>query len=362
VNLPLSPCGRAVDMLRSCYSADMQFFYDSPVTLPIVWYFVPDNRETLPFATVFASRIYERGEEAQLPIGELYSPVPWRGGQPPGPVAICGKCGDAAAWSDGVSILKPFPDVYPGTNVPVCCCPPGPQFFGGAAMGGVIGEPFFGEAASGGRAFDPFKGEAASGGVFFIVQPFAGEAASGGRAFDPFKGEAASGGSFILGEVAGGGAASGGIWAIGFEFAGGASCGGDFTADYTPPGGCLSGHTLPDEVSATFDTEDGPCFDLVDTPLFMSAGGTGYPVTGQTVLMTSNTGEFWNGVEVFYELNCDESSGMAQWHVFSADGTTLYASSDLAAIDWTFGFNYVSTIEIPTDLCPGGGLYFVSFT
>ncbi len=217
-------------MLRSCYEAKMQFFKDDPSTKKVVWYFVPKDRPCLPFATVFASRIYDRKEEPQLPIGELYAPVPWRGGQAPGPVAICGNCGDAAKWLEGVSIHDPLPEVFPGTNVPKCCCPPSPQFVGEGASGGIFGQALTGEQASGGDVLEPFAGEQASGGEFYASYGFAGEQASGGEFLEPFAGEQASGGEFAVNEVYAGGEGSGGDFAVGFTVDGGEASGGDFTA------------------------------------------------------------------------------------------------------------------------------------
>ena len=250
-------------MLRSCYAADMAFFYDSEVTLPVYWYFVPSDRETLPFATSFASRIYERTDEPQEPIGERYKPVPWRGGQADDPVPVCGKCGNADAWLRGVSIDDPFPDVYPGTNIPLCCCPPSPQFFGGMAIGGFVGSNFPGEQASGGRFNDPFKGEAASGGESAIVFPFDGEAASGGVWASGFAGEAASGGTFMLIVEGAGGIALGGEFAIVLPFEGGIASGGGFTEPSTPwTTPCLSDPPPQDSVRIRLTLTSGTCSDL----------------------------------------------------------------------------------------------------
>jgi hypothetical protein len=245
-------------MLRSCYAADMQFYFDSPATLPIVWYFVPDDRATLPFSTVFSSRIYDRDDEPQLPIGELYKPVPWRGGQAPGPVASSGNCGNANAWLKGVSINDRLPDVWPGTDVPKCCAAPPPQFFGEGGGGGIMSEPFRGEAAGGGRVVEPAIGEAAGGGVFALVEPFTGEAGGGGRVVEPAIGEAAGGGIFSTVIPMAGGGAGGGSYAIVEPFTGGGSGGGDFTAE--PSGGftsdCDPDQTLPLSVTAVFTNDN----------------------------------------------------------------------------------------------------------
>jgi hypothetical protein len=250
-------------MLRSCYAADMQFFHDSPATLPVVWYFVPDDREALPFATVFASRIYERKEYEQLPIGEMYAPVPWRGGQAPTMVAKCGKCGDKTAWLKGVSINDPLPETYPGTDIPICCCPPDPQFIGEAASGGIWSDPFSGEAAAGGVTFEPATGEAASGGTFGVEPVFAGEAGDGGFIIEPIMGEAAAGGDMTWAYGFPGEAASGGLGSDeggGLE-SGGAAAGG--VVSYHGPAPAVvvacSGLLIPKALTCGLSGSTGTC-------------------------------------------------------------------------------------------------------
>lgn len=248
-----------MDLLRSCYAANMCFFKDSDAVLPVVWYFVPNDRETLPFATVFASRLYERGEEPEEHLGERYSPVPWRGGQPPGPVPKCGNCGSADAWVNGVLSTDPFPQTYPGTNVPLCCCPPDPQFFGQAAHGGIIATPFRGEAAGGGILLEPFHGEAAGGGSFVASNLFLGEGAGGGIVTEPFIGEAASGGVFAIGEMWYGGSAAGGEFAVGVEFDGGSAGGGSFTAvDNTVSVACAT-YRIKKQINFLITSTTGTC-------------------------------------------------------------------------------------------------------
>jgi hypothetical protein len=106
----------------------------------VEWYFVPDDRETIPFPHAFGNAIYERDEEPESPIGEQFDPVPWRGGQPPCPEPSKGLCGTQAQWQRGLSTDDPVPGVYPGTLVPRCCPPP----LVGCCGGLVIGRMGFG--------------------------------------------------------------------------------------------------------------------------------------------------------------------------------------------------------------------------
>jgi len=114
----------------------MRLYQDSDLVVPIEWFFVPADREVVPFSHAFGSRIYDRDDGPPPAIGEQYSPVPWRGGKPPGPVATGGLCGSAEQWSAGARVDDPLPDVWPGTQVSRCCKRPPNVAFGGEAVGG----------------------------------------------------------------------------------------------------------------------------------------------------------------------------------------------------------------------------------
>ncbi len=113
----------------------MRFFRDDGRKTKVIWYFVPDDRETVPYAHSFASRIYERADELQEEIGELYSPVPWRGGQPPCPETFSGLCGTEQQWQRGALLAESVINLWPGTNVPKCCQEPFRNACGGIAYG-----------------------------------------------------------------------------------------------------------------------------------------------------------------------------------------------------------------------------------
>lgn len=125
----------AVDIMRSCYTAQMRFYRDSDDEIPVDWYFVPDDREYIRIEHSFMSRLYERTEEKVPPLGERYKPVPWRGGTVPHIVGTSGFCGSKDQWQNGSLIAEPLPDVWPGTTLSKCCGKPKIRRVGGIAMG-----------------------------------------------------------------------------------------------------------------------------------------------------------------------------------------------------------------------------------
>jgi len=122
-------------VMRSAYEADFLFYHDSPKRRKVIWYFVPDNREVIPWAHAFGSQIYEREFGVDGELGEQFEPVPWRGGQAPCPEPAKGLCGTEQQWQNGLSISDPSPAAHPGTSVPVCCPKPLVGCCGGLAIG-----------------------------------------------------------------------------------------------------------------------------------------------------------------------------------------------------------------------------------
>lgn len=135
----MNPCGRIVDLMRSCYKAQVAFFRDDPGILSgVQWYFVPETNPQLGLNNHFYSRIWERKDEPADPIGEQYAPVPWRGGKPPYPVSVGGLCGTEEQWANGALLSDPIPPSWPGTLIPKCCQPPPPALLGGIQFGGNL--------------------------------------------------------------------------------------------------------------------------------------------------------------------------------------------------------------------------------
>ena len=125
-----SPCGRGVDLLRSCYETDMRFFTDDTRTTRVQWYFVDDPGNVLPFPTAFYSRNWDDLRPDTDPVlGEQPGASrPWRDGTPQFPVAAgSDACGTAAQFLDGEADPGPPPpvNVYGG---PACCPLPAEPF------------------------------------------------------------------------------------------------------------------------------------------------------------------------------------------------------------------------------------------
>lgn len=129
-----------MEYLRTCYTARMKFSPDSDVTFPIQWYFVPDDRPVVPFEHAFGSRQYDL-DEPEPAIGERFEPRKWHGGQSPLPETRCGLCGDKTQWLEGLKSTDPPAAVWPGTNVPRCCCRPVQEGNGGLAWGNTAPPP-----------------------------------------------------------------------------------------------------------------------------------------------------------------------------------------------------------------------------
>jgi len=106
----------------------MRFFRDDARKTRVEWYGLPDDigrpytqADAIPWAHMFGSRIYDRDEEPQEPIGEVYDPHPWRACSVPCEAGSGGLCGSQLQWEEGSAIADPLPANWPGTNVPRCC-------------------------------------------------------------------------------------------------------------------------------------------------------------------------------------------------------------------------------------------------
>lgn len=120
----------AVDLARSCYSTQMQF-YDDPTQLCTVdWYFVDEETPFIPYPTPFHSRIWDNDIVGYQGIGEVYgAPRVYSKGFPIASVTGQGPpCGTADQWLNG----QPAPPVVPVPvdvfGTPLCCNRKGPPF------------------------------------------------------------------------------------------------------------------------------------------------------------------------------------------------------------------------------------------
>ncbi len=107
--MPMSPCGMAVDMLRSCYRTRMRVTKESTQLASVRWFFCAPDAKPLPFMTPFSStnwsteqcfddgpgeqpgepKIYDKGERNPAYTGQHYcgTEQDFQGGnEPSGPV------------------------------------------------------------------------------------------------------------------------------------------------------------------------------------------------------------------------------------------------------------------------------------
>ena len=118
----------------------MAFFRDDPTRLSNVqWYYADPSLSGLPYATVFASQVWDMRDKSipQPVIGERYQPRPYSVGNPPYPTGGGGDCGTKDQWLRGCLSSDAVPPIFPLTSVPICCLRPPDPFAGGQAIGGV---------------------------------------------------------------------------------------------------------------------------------------------------------------------------------------------------------------------------------
>jgi len=101
----------------------MRIFRDDlAVEVPVRWYYVPDDRRVLPYATPFGNRDWEFAEgDPGLLLGEVYGSRRYYGGQDPVGVLAQGLCGTQQQWERGPSLLDPVRPLNPTTGRQCCC-------------------------------------------------------------------------------------------------------------------------------------------------------------------------------------------------------------------------------------------------
>lgn len=164
--MPIDPCGRIMDVLRSCYSVDIRPFRDDlSRTVRIRYYFVPATAAPYSGFSPFTSLNYTDAPHANTGLGEVPGTraydkgVAGRIGE-----ATSGSC-DTAALATGALTTDPVPE-RDSDGIPACCgvvvpCCPGVVLpltlyyqFGlggtghGAALDGTNGELHYGSPGS----------------------------------------------------------------------------------------------------------------------------------------------------------------------------------------------------------------------
>jgi hypothetical protein len=121
---PLSPCGLAVDWLRSCYRTRANFGPDFQ-SVEIKWYFVDNRTPFLPFPNVFTSLNWtDRGENVEpTNRGEIWAALrPYYAGSKVGDGPGLVPCGPPDWWINGVPAGTPAA-ILDAAGTPLCCFP-----------------------------------------------------------------------------------------------------------------------------------------------------------------------------------------------------------------------------------------------
>lgn len=120
-----------MDVLRSCYTTDMQFDTAGEIIAPVQWYWCKPGAKLFPNRNSFSSDIWTEVNYSTTGLGELWTSIPeWRNGSlpfiPPGDGHVCG---DISWFSDGCpSDAPPLPRSVFGI---AGCCSDGGLIIGG---------------------------------------------------------------------------------------------------------------------------------------------------------------------------------------------------------------------------------------
>ncbi len=132
----INPCGCVVDVLRSCYRSQMNFFSDCTVPTTVRWYFTEPGAAAMPFPTAFASSNWENEWSWNGPIGEnqqLYTHA-WSNGHTPRSVNGQRPCGTADQFANGF----PKNTFAPALNWPLPVAPATSLLWGSNTNPGLI--------------------------------------------------------------------------------------------------------------------------------------------------------------------------------------------------------------------------------
>jgi len=121
-------------VLRTTYSAPFRFHRDDDDERKVIWYYVPEDREFMPWAHAFGSQLYHELDDALPGPGEK-RPQAYYGGMVPAPYTDGGLCGNKEQWQYGPFAGDPIPPTWGDSDIPRCCKPP-IGAAGGLAIGG----------------------------------------------------------------------------------------------------------------------------------------------------------------------------------------------------------------------------------
>jgi len=122
-----------MDMLRSCYTVDMQFDAAGEIVRKVRWYFVPDDTPSFPYPQKFGSQVWQWRGFDPGGIGELAtSERVWSNGSISFPIKKPRLCDHVPVeWFDeGCPSDTPDLKLNP-LGQPVCCAPASGLYVGG---------------------------------------------------------------------------------------------------------------------------------------------------------------------------------------------------------------------------------------
>lgn len=122
MRLPLDPCGRVVDLVRSCYRTTMRFAHGGPA-LPVRWYFCDPDAQLLGMETPFTSANWDPRKGEWDGLGEVVGATrTWDSGSTPTWATGQGLCGSPDRWESGWEEGEEIPELeYDAQGMPLCC-------------------------------------------------------------------------------------------------------------------------------------------------------------------------------------------------------------------------------------------------
>lgn len=119
---PWSPCGFAVDLLRSCYESEVRFYQDIEDTVRVRWYFVPKGTPFIPYRNNWVSMNWDSDPKPAYHLGEQpeYGRA-WVNGTAVGSAPGLHVCGTEEQWRFGQALPPSSPVPVGPDGTPLCC-------------------------------------------------------------------------------------------------------------------------------------------------------------------------------------------------------------------------------------------------
>jgi len=120
---PWSPCGRAVSLLRSCYTTQARFFREDERTTEIRWFFTAPDAPFVDNSGPWDSRNWDSDPKGLGELGEVVGAErKWSNGTPPADFRGSAVfCGTPEQWRNGEALPPAVPVPVDQFGVPLCC-------------------------------------------------------------------------------------------------------------------------------------------------------------------------------------------------------------------------------------------------